>query len=305
MQKAVNNSNHPDLPNFLERLRALTDQYCSRFTVAEVGGSQTLNVRQEYTKGQTRLNTAYGFELLYLPELDVEAFAQIIGSWSNDPDLGWPSWAFSNHDVPRVHSRWLPHLDDTHRAKLLALLLISLRGNLFIYQGEELGLPQVDIPFELLKDPEALRNWPHTLSRDGARTPMPWLSDVEHAGFSCCNPWLPVPECHKQRAVDSAVGMQLRDHLKQLLSIRNACPELRWGHHNNISGSGDVLRFQRLRDDKCIQAMFNFSEETVVVPEAEIEQSIIWVGEGDSSEEFDGVLPPFSGALYYASTQHA
>ena len=66
-----------------------------------------------------------------------------------------------------------------------------------------------------------------------------------------------------------------------------------------------MLRFQRLRDDKCIQAMFNFSKETVVVPEAEIEQSIIWVGEGDSSEEFDGVLPPFSGALYYASTQHA
>jgi len=303
MQKSVNNSNHPDLPNFLERLRALTDQYCSRFTVAEVGGSQTLNVRQEYTKGQTRLNTAYGFELLYLPELDVEAFAQIIGSWSNDPDLGWPSWAFSNHDVPRVHSRWLQHLDDTHRAKLLALLLISLRGNLFIYQGEELGLPQVDIPFDMLKDPEALRNWPHTLSRDGARTPMPWLGAAEHGGFSAATPWLPVPQCHKQRAVDSAIGIQLRDHLKQLLSIRNACPEIRWGTLEHVDGSGGVLRFQRVLDDTGVQAIFNFSNETVFVPEAEIGRSI--VGVGDSSNEFNGALPSFHGALYYLSARDA
>ena len=304
MQKAINNSNHRDLPNFLERIRALTDQYPARFTVAEVGGSQTLNIRQEYTKGEARLNTAYGFEFLYLPELDVEAFAQIIGSWSNDPDRGWPSWAFSNHDVPRVHSRWLQHLDDIHRAKLLALLLISLRGNLFIYQGEELGLPQVEIPFDLLKDPEALRNWPHTLSRDGARTPMPWLGAAEHGGFTVSTPWLPVPECHKQRAVDSVAGAELREHLKRLLSIRNACPELRWGDLNNISGSGDVLRFQRSHDGQCVQAVFNFSEETVVVPETEIERSIMIVGQGDSAEEFNGELPPFSGALYYVSARH-
>ena len=140
---------------------------------------------------------------------------------------------------------------------------------------------------------------------DGARTPMPWLGAAEHGGFTVSTPWLPVPECHKQRAVDSVAGADLRDHLKQLLSIRNACPELRWGNLTNISGSGDVLRFQRLHVDKCIQAMFNFSKENVVVPETGIEQSIVWVGEGDSSEEFNGVLPPFSGALYYASIPHA
>ena len=202
-----------------------------------------------------------------------------------------------------MHSRWLQHLNDTHRAKLLALLLVSLRGNLFIYQGEELGLPQGEIPFDLLQDPEALRNWPHTLSRDGARTPMPWLDAAEHAGFSASTPWLPVPECHKQRAVNSVTGVQLRSHLKQLLSIRNACPELRWGHLDNISGSGNVLRFERVFDGKCVQAIFNFSEETVVIPESEIERSILWVGEGESLDEFNGVLPPFNGALYYASAQ--
>ena len=114
-----------------------------------------------------------------------------------------------------------------------------------------------------------------------------------------------MPECHKQRAVDSVTGADLRDHLKHLLTIRNACPELRWGNLNNISGSGDVLRFQRLHDGQCIQAVFNFSEETAVVPETEIEKLIMIVGDGDSSEEFSGVLPPFSGALYYVSVPNA
>ena len=54
------------------------------------------------------------------------------------------------------------------------LLLATLRGSIILYQGEELGLPQVEVPFERLQDPEAIANWPQTLSRDGARTPMPW-----------------------------------------------------------------------------------------------------------------------------------
>ena len=79
-----------------------------------------------------------------------------------------------------------------------------------------------------------------------------------------------MPQCHKQRAVDSAIGIQLRDNLKQLLSIRNACPEIRWGTLENVDGSGGVLRFQRVLDDTGVQDIFNFSNETVFVPEAEI-----------------------------------
>ncbi len=63
------------------------------------------------------------------------------------------------------------------------LLLLSLRGNAFVYQGEELGLTQVDVPFERLVDPEAIANWPLTLSRDGVRTPMPWSSNAINGGF--------------------------------------------------------------------------------------------------------------------------
>ena len=63
------------------------------------------------------------------------------------------------------------------------LLLMCLRGNVFLYQGEELGLPQADVPFERLRDPEAIANWPETQGRDGARTPMPWRSDAPQRGL--------------------------------------------------------------------------------------------------------------------------
>src|SRR3546814_14751778 len=75
-------------------------------------------------------------------------------------------------------------------------LLCALRGNIILYNGEELGLGQVEIPFELVKDPEARKNWPLTLSRDGARTPLPWAAEAAHAGFSDTDPWLPLGADH-------------------------------------------------------------------------------------------------------------
>ncbi|MEQ1399719.1 alpha-glucosidase, partial [Salmonella enterica] len=76
-------------------------------------------------------------------------------------------------------------------ARMKMLLLACLRGNIFLYQGEELGLTQVEIPFDALLDPEAIANWPMTLSRDGARTPMPWIGAAPDLGFGSETPWLP------------------------------------------------------------------------------------------------------------------
>ena len=125
--------------------------------------------------------------------------ARVARDWPEN--AGWPSWAFENHDAPRAISRWCggQHRDACVRAKML--LLCALRGSIIIYQGEELGLPQVDVPFERLQDPEAIANWPQTLSRDGARTPMPWNSAAPHLGFSTGEPWLPLGETHRALAI--------------------------------------------------------------------------------------------------------
>lgn len=162
---------HENMPRFLERLRSLTDQYSDIMTVAEVGAMNPLPVMKDYTHGEHRLNSAYGFEFLSSPVLTAELVKKTLKDWPGEVNEGWPSWAFSNHDAPRVVSRWLPHLAHEHRVRLIALLQFSLRGNVFIYQGEELGLTQAIVPYEKIQDPEALTNWPHTLGRDGARTP--------------------------------------------------------------------------------------------------------------------------------------
>ena len=103
--------------------------------------------------------------------------------WPGTEGEGWPSWTFSNHDAPRAISRWAEGRDEKAFAEMAMLLLMCLRGNVFVYQGEELGLPQAEVPFDRLVDPEAIANWPETLGRDGARTPMPWTADAPQAGL--------------------------------------------------------------------------------------------------------------------------
>ena len=115
----------------------------------------------------------------------------------------WPSWAFSNHDFERVASRW-GHGRDQQFHKMLLMLLTSLRGTAFIYQGEELGLPQAEVPQDRLRDPDGIAFWPAYKGRDGCRTPMPWSGDEAAVGFTQTGvePWLPVDARHRALAVD-------------------------------------------------------------------------------------------------------
>ncbi|MFM2411278.1 MAG: hypothetical protein RL481_2106, partial [Pseudomonadota bacterium] len=161
------NQSHPDIPKFVERIRLLTDHYAGRFTVAEVGGSDPDTEMKAFTEGETHFNSAYGFDFLYAEKLTPGLVQQALAKWPDAPDIGWPSWALSNHDAPRWVSRWAPPHAQESYAQMVIMLFIALRGNIILWQGEELGLTQVDIPFDKLQDPEAIANWPLTLSRDG------------------------------------------------------------------------------------------------------------------------------------------
>ena len=140
----------------------------------------------EYTDGPDRYHTAYSFVLMsdaFGPEVIRDALETMLRRSAT----AWPSWAFSNHDVVRAPSRWSSAAGaaeaDPAFAKMLIALLCSLRGTIFLYQGEELGLPQADVPFERLVDPEGIAFWPRHRGRDGARTPMPWWGDSANGGF--------------------------------------------------------------------------------------------------------------------------
>ena len=260
-QQHVYNQSHPDIVKFLERLRGVTDSYGERFTLAEVGGEHALKEMREFTQGDTRLNSAYGFDFLYAEQLTPNLVASIAEAWPED--AGWPTWAFENHDAPRAISRWAgeEHRDRFGRTKML--LLCSLRGSITLWQGEELGLPQIDVPFDRLKDPEAIANWPQTLSRDGARTPMPWQSDAPQFGFSTTEPWLPVGKSHAYLAVDrqDASTDSLLQFTRECLRLRRAHPALRHGSIKVTRADEHTLVFERTADGERLRCAFNLSSQ--------------------------------------------
>lgn len=147
------------------------------------------------------------------------------------------------------------------RSKML--LLIALRGSIIIYQGEELGLAQVDVPFDRLQDPEAIANWPETLSRDGARTPMPWISAAPNLGFSIAEPWLPIGESHRALAVDAqeASGDSHLKFARDCIRLRNAHPALRHGTMRIVEADERRVVFDRVCDGEHLRCTFNLSDE--------------------------------------------
>jgi len=265
-QQHIHNQSQPEIPAFLERLRALLDRYGATFTVAEVGGPSPEAEMHAFTQGGHRLNSAYGFNFLYADKLTPALVRDALAQWPDTPGTGWPSWAFENHDAPRAISRWAApeHRDAFARMKLM--LLVSLRGNIFLYNGEELGLTQVDIPFEALRDPEAIANWPLTLSRDGARTPMPWRADAnDHAGFSSGAPWLPIGPDHLALAVDrqDQDPESLLNLTRHLLAFRRASDALMRGDARVIEASETILAIERSTPDETMLCVFNMSAEPI------------------------------------------
>ncbi|MEO1405383.1 MAG: alpha-glucosidase [Pseudomonadota bacterium] len=261
-QKHLHNRSRPETIGFLERLRALLDTYNGRMTVAEIASGSNIARSIEYTEGEDRLHTAYNFHLLECTEPRSDFVQSALEAWQETD--AWPSWSLSNHDVKRVLSRWSSEVETPARAKLFLALLLSLRGTIFLYQGEELGLPQADVPFENLQDPEAKRFWPDNLGRDGCRTPMPWSGNEDEAGFSSAEPWLPVSDRHRALAVNAQLGDpdSVLLYAKQLLAFRKRHKALITGDLSFMPSTKDSLAFSRQSEDGDIVCAFNLSDTT-------------------------------------------
>jgi alpha-glucosidase len=295
-QQPLYNKSQSDMLRFLERIRRLTDSYAERFTVAEIGGDDPESDMHLYTEGQARLHTAYGFNFLYAEQLTPALVRKALQAWPATEGTGWPSWAFSNHDAPRAVSRWAAPEHRADCARLAMLLLVTLRGNIFLYQGEELGLAQAQIGYADLQDPEAIANWPRTLGRDGARTPMPWRAEATQAGFTTGKPWLPISAEHIALAVDRQQiepGSQLA-LTRRLLALRNHNDALRIGAQRFLDAPDPLLAFERTTDQQQLLCMFNLGANPCAWPRRLpgtwriIEQ----VGEGQLA-----TLGPFAGLI--------
>ncbi|NBU50797.1 MAG: DUF3459 domain-containing protein [Betaproteobacteria bacterium] len=267
MQQHRHNADQPEAPAFFERLRSLMDRYghgsTARMAVAEIGGAEPLSTMVTYTQGGYRLHTAYSFAFLGERPGAAQVLSHLAPWAEGAGRQAWPSWAFSNHDAPRVASRWgsgaagafafgggaegRPAAAGATPITWLALLL-ALRGTVFLYQGEELGLPQSTLAYEDLRDPYGLANWPLNPGRDGCRTPFPWEADAPQLGFSkATHTWLPVDPAHAPLAVDRQLAdpASTLHATRRLLALRRAHPALRLGDLEAIASEGDVLVLRR------------------------------------------------------------
>jgi alpha-glucosidase len=296
-QLKIYNQSHPNIVGFIERIRALCDSYGAVFTVAEVGGDLAETEMKAFTQGESRLNSAYGFDFLYAPQVTPVMVRDVLSKWPDEEGMGWPSWAFENHDAPRALSRWTtPETRDAY-ARMKAVLFASLRGNIIVYQGEELGLTQVDIPFELLQDPEAIANWPLTLSRDGARTPLPWQAQSAMGGFTAGPaPWLPLGDENLARAVDRQEGnpASMLALTSRLLKLRRETPALRHGSFDVLHADAALLVARRRHEGSAVLVVINMSNQAVAWPVEIAAEGTVLVAENDASL---GYLPPFAALI--------
>lgn len=266
-QQHVYSKNRPENIAFLERMRALTNEFESRMMVGEVGegGDIGIQLLADYTSGTGRLHMCYNFEMLG-PKFTAEHFRHIIQNFQQGAADGWPSWSFSNHDVPRHVTRWKAHCEDIDAlAKMSVAMLMAFEGTIGIYQGEELGQPETEMEYHELTDPPGLRFWPEVKGRDGCRTPMVWEASSPHGGFSTGTPWLPVKDPQLERAVDiqEIHADSVLNAYRKTISFRKSCPALQHGATTFIDLPEPVLAFNRVLGDKIITCVFNLSADSI------------------------------------------
>ncbi len=251
----------PENLEFIKRLRLVLNEFPGTTTVGEVGeGQRGPQVQAEYTSGGDKLHMAYDFALLsneYPTGTHLADTMAVANSFGED---SWACWAYSNHDVVRHGSRW--SLSDAAQ-RAYAAVLLSLRGSVCLYQGEELGLPEADVPFEALQDPYGKRFWPKFKGRDGCRTPQVWQSDNQNGGFSQAAPWLPVPVEHLALSVQSQDAQQgsMLNFYRSLISFRKTHPALTDGSFELLEASEKHIRFIRTSGNTATLCAFNLSDE--------------------------------------------
>lgn len=268
MQKHIHD--HVTAPGveFSKRIRALLDEYDARMAVAEVGGDDGIGLAIDYTGSPDKLQTAYNFNLLAHDPLTPDFIRRNISDFEERGTGSWPSWAFSNHDVVRPTTRWghEEHERNPAYAQMLIALLLGLRCTAFMYQGEELGLPEAHIAYEQIQDPWGKYLYPEWQGRDGCRTPMVWDDMEPHAGFSSGeSTWLPLDPRHPPLAVSH----QDQDP-HSTLNMTRALIKWRKQHPAMIKGSINftdpavldktVLSFVRAYDGQKILCVYNMGD---------------------------------------------
>jgi alpha-glucosidase len=251
---------------YLEEIRKTIDEFPNRMLAGEVQG-KTDRIGHFYGEQEPRLHLPLNFALLDTPWDALSLQANIDAYMNAIPESAWPDWVIGGHDKRRIATK-IGQL----QARILAMLLLTLRGTPFFYAGDELGMEQVSIPPERVQDPFEKLVGGYGLSRDPQRTPMRWDASSS-GGFTFGEPWLPMGTDVAEKNVE--VLKKDRGSLlwlyRRLIELRYAEPALSIGGYEPLRSRNDILLYKRARTGDEILVALN----TVHQP-----RKLDWEGEG-------------------------
>jgi alpha-glucosidase len=237
---ATYSTDRPEVHDIIARMRNVLDKYQERMMVGEIYLPVERLVTYYGAQG-SGVHLPFNFQLIELP-WHARAVADAIDRYEAQlPSYGWPNWVLGNHDNARITSRI-----GAAQARVAAMLLLTLRGTPTLYYGEELGMHNVPIPPENVRDPFE-KNVPGIgVGRDPERTPMQW-SAAKNAGFTVGQPWLPIAEDYasvnvKAQSTDPTSMLAL---YRRLIQLRRREPALSIGTYTAVPAEGDVLAYRR------------------------------------------------------------
>lgn len=296
--------NHqPATRNFLRELRALADEY-GAFLLGELGGDNGAALTRQYV-GEDLLHTGYSFDLLDWDGVTPERVKQVVRDTAEILGDNEVTYATGNHDMSRVATAWgreaRAHGRSGDFAAAAVALVTSLPGSCCLYQGEELGLEDARVPYEALRDPYGIEFYPEFTGRDCCRTPLPWVADAPHAGFSTATPWLPVDDVHRplavaQQEVDEA---SVLNRVRAFLNWRRDHPVMRGGaRFELVESPSRVIAGVRHLDGGHVLCVFNLGAEhaSVALPEGEW-RSVPVAGFRGLIDSDEVVVPGFGAAF--------
>jgi alpha-glucosidase len=285
LQYHFHDSNLVENLEVLGEIRRTVERFPDRFVMGEF--SEEPERCGAFAASDKGLHSGYSFPLLHANKLGPEFLRSHFAMLARHQGH-WPSVAFSNHDIMRTLTRFGGKDAPQALAKLMLAVLISLKGTVLLYQGEELGLPEADLRRDQLKDPVGDLYYPLSKGRDGCRTPMPWDAGKYNLGFTTGTPWLPMAPEHRVLAVSEqeADAHSTLAFARRFLAMRKRHPALRWGEIVFRDVAAPLLVFERRLENELVLCVFNMSAEKVAFAPGQYAQ-IIDVGGGNTEVQGD------------------
>ena len=244
-QRTVYNGNRPEVHDVIRGWRALADSYDPPRVLIGETPVEDPDALARFYGHDDELNLAFNFPFI-TAAFDADALRRIVeDTEALLPAGAWPVWTGSNHDMFRLATRWAG--DDPRKIRAALVMLLTLRGTPVLYQGDEIGLGDVAVPHELMRDPLGVRYMPHYAGRDAARTPMQWR-DTPGGAFTepGTTPWLPLGDtasCNvEDQVTDSGSILTLT---RDLIALRKRTPDLRTGSYTTTAAPDGVWAWRR------------------------------------------------------------